>query len=164
MKRILMVILGVVVAGAFVAWWFSPTQVLQRRVSSLLDTASVPPGMSDAGRKARGAHLAKYLSRQVAVHPPESFDAPVTGSVARDTASALYSGAASYCKEITFADLTFDDVQPNGETATITFRVDAIVDLPTRRPVDGILNVDSHWEKVDGAWLLTELSWTESPR
>ncbi|MBK1826180.1 hypothetical protein [Haloferula rosea] len=164
MKRILMVLLAVVVAGAFVAWWFSPTQVLQRRVGSLLDTASVPPGMSDPGRKARGAHLAKYLARQVALDPPESFDAPVTRSVARDTASALYSGAASYCKEITFADLSFDEVLHDGDTATVSFRVDAIVDLPTRRPVDGILNVTSDWEKVDGTWLLTNIRWTESQR
>lgn len=164
MKRVLLILGGVIISAVFISWWFSPKQVLQRRVASMLDSATVPPGMSDAGRKARGAHVMNYLADQVTVMPPDGFDSRVPNQVGRDNASALYSGAAIYSKEITFTDLTFDEVSPDVDQATVRFKVDAIVDLPTRRPVDGILHVDSHWEKQNGSWLLNRLSWTESPR
>lgn len=164
MKRALSLLGVILVLGALGIWWFSPKQALMRRVRSMIETAEVPPTMIDAGRKARGTHLTKYFAKQISVNPPEGFDSPVSDRVGRDTAAALYSGAAAYSKEITFTDLKFDEVLPTGDQATVRFNVDAIVALPSRRPVDGILHVETQWEKTDGNWLLKEFSWTESPR
>lgn len=164
MKRVFSLLGLILTLGAMGIWWFSPEQTLKRRVSSMLETAEVPPSMIDAGRKARGTHLAKYLAKQISVNPPEGFDSPVSDLVNRDTASALYSGAAAYCKEITFTDLKFDQIFQAGDQATVRFNVDAIVALPSRRPVDGILHVETEWKKTDGDWLLQRFSWTESPR
>jgi len=164
MKRIVLILGGVILSVIFFTWWFSPKQVLQRRVSSMLETATVPPTMSDAGKKARGPHLSNYLATQLEITPPDDFVSPVPDVVGRDQASALYSGAAVYSKEITFTDLNFEEIQPEGTQAEVRFNVDALVDLPNRRPVDGILHVTTHWEKIEGNWLLQRFSWTESPR
>ena len=164
MKRALIVAGSLAAATLFLLWWFSAEQVLKRRIESMLSTAEVPPGMSDAGRKARGGHLAGYLAKQVHFTPPESFDLPVSSPVERDTAAALYSGAATYAKEITFTDIQVEKVAVEDGEATVNFSADTIVDLRTRRPVDGILHVYTFWKKSEEGWLLESFSWTESSR
>jgi hypothetical protein len=163
MKKIIIPAVLLAVSG-FLFWWFSAEQVLKRRVASMIDAAQVPATMSDAGRKARGTHVAKFLAKQLHLVPPEGFDLPVSDRVNRDTATALYSGAASYAKEMTFTDLHVEEVDVRDAEADVRFRVDGIIDLRSRRPVDGILHVESRWEKADGVWLLGEVSWTEGSR
>lgn len=164
MKRLL---IGLGLAAAltvFLTWWFSDAQVLKRRVGSMIETAEVPPLMSDAGRKARGGHLIQYLAKQVGFEEPEDFDLPASSPIDRQTAGALYSGAATYAKEITFTDFEVLAVEIDGDEASVKFRADTIVDLRSRRPVDGVLTVDSSWRKTDGTWLLRHFTWEESPR
>ncbi|MGB1130760.1 MAG: hypothetical protein ACPG4K_11975, partial [Haloferula sp.] len=84
--------------------------------------------------------------------------------VERDTAAALYSGASTYAKEITFTDIQVEEVAVEDGEATVNFSADTIVDLRTRRPVDGILHVDTFWKKSEEGWLLESFSWTESSR
>ncbi|BCX50190.1 hypothetical protein HAHE_40980 [Haloferula helveola] len=159
-----MVVAIAAAAVAFLLWWFSATQVLKRRVSSLIDTAVVPASMSDIGRGARGPNVAEFVAGSLEIDSPPSLAQDLGPDLNRDTVSALYSAVAKYCRSITVNDLKIQSVDVDGETATVRFSADAVVDLPDRRPVDGIVDVDSRWRKTDGKWLLERFAWTESPR
>lgn len=167
MKRIafptLVVVLLLLLAGLAV-WWFSPTEVVKRRVASFFSTAEVPATMSDIGRGARGTKVATYLAQSVTLNSPESVADEVGSTFSRDRASVMYAGVARFCREITFTDLEFTRVEITADAATVSFRIDTLVELPGRRPVDGIVVADSLWRKIDGDWLLESMRWTEEPR
>lgn len=163
MKRLL-IPAALLALGAFAFWWFSPTQVLKRRTAAFIDTANVPAKMSDIGRGARGRNLAEYLAERIRVDSPDDLEDEVGREFTRDRAAATYSMVASYCREISITDLSFSGVEIDGDQALVRFTTDTIVDLPNRRPVDGVITVESHWRKTDGDWLLEAFEWTESPR
>lgn len=163
MKCIAVPVVVLVLAG-FAFWWFSPTQVLKRRTAGFIDTARVPVSMSDLGRSARGRHLADYLAPRIEVESPENLAHEVGRTFTRDEAAALYSGVARYCREVSITKLGFVSVGFKDDKARVAFTADAIVELPNRRPVDGLVSVESRWRKVDGDWLLEAFEWTESAR
>ena len=161
------IILGVIAALVlFGLWWFSAEQVVKRRVTSLFETAEVPESMASPGRLARGTHVAKYVADRVRVRPPTDARLPISLAVpiSRDNVSQYYSATAKYARSITFEDLTFKTVEIIDDEAKVSFSIDGIVDLPSRRPVDGILHVESVWRKIEGDWLLVEFSWQEQGR
>ena len=163
-KRILSIALPLIVAALFAVWWFSPEKVVKRRVDSMLSTAEVPSSMSEVGRGARGRNLAKFLDEQVSFRPPEGFEHPFDEFITREGASSTYSAVARLCREITFTDLEFTQVSIEGDTAKVEFRVDTVVELPDRRPIDGILEVTSKWRDHGEGWVLADFSWLESGR
>lgn len=163
MKR-LIIPAAVILIASFSFWWFSPTQVLKRRTSAFIETANVPAGMGDLGRGARGRHLAGYLAPQIEVDSPQDLAAEVGRRFSRDRASELYSVVARYCRQISINDLAFDSVTVVDDAAEVLFTADAIVELPGRRPVDGLVVVESRWRKIDGEWRLEAFQWSESPR
>ena len=163
MKRLL-IPAAVLALGALAFWWFSPERVLKRRVSGFIGTAQVPASMSDIGRNARGRHLSDYFADTLTVDSPDDLDEEVGTQFTRDHAAASYSMVATYCREISITDLSFADVRIDGDDAVVRFTADAIVELPQRRPVDGLITVESHWRKTAGRWLLKSFQWNESPR
>ncbi len=163
MKRIL-IPAAVLLLGGLSVWWFSPTRVLMRRTAAFIDTANVPAGMSDIGRGARGQNLAEYLAGSIQVDSPEALAEEVGRECSRDQAAALYSAVAGYCREISITDLSFTGVSIDGDRAVVRFTADTIVDLGSRRPIDGLVTVESRWRKTDGDWLLEAFKWDEQPR
>ena len=172
MKRVGRVgIMAVVVGMAtfFAIWWFSAEQVLKRRVGDLIDAAEVSKLTSDLARQTRGQKIAGYFGKEVAVVPPGDVSGDIAGrlddgTMTRDRLVMLYSMAARGSREISFVDLEVRDVSVDGDRAEVPFRVDCVVDLDSRRPVDGLLDVQSQWVKSDDAWQIVELSWTEAGR
>lgn len=163
MKRVAIPVVVILLAGlAF--WWFSPTQVVKRRTAAFIDTANVPVSMSDLGRSARGKHVSDYLADRISVKSPEALAEEVGREFTRDQAAALYSGIARYCKEVSITDLEFQSVGIESDTALVQFTADAIVDLPNRRPVDGLVTATASWSKTEGDWLLESFEWEESAR
>ena len=163
MKR-LAIPVGILVLAGLAFWWFSPTQVLKRRTAAFIDTANVPVAMSDLGRSARGKHVSDYLANRISVKSPEALAEEVGREFTRDEAAGLYSGVARYCKEISITDLEFEAVEVDGDVASVRFTADTIVDLPNRRPVDGLITANSFWRKTDNGWLLESFEWSESAR
>jgi hypothetical protein len=164
MKRLLVSAAAILALGALAIWWFSPERVLKRRIAGFIDTANVPGSMSDLARGARGNHLADYFADRITVDSPDDLDDEVGQEFTRDEAAATYSMVASYCREISITRLAFTGIAIEGDAALVHFTADAIVELPQRRPVDGLITVESHWRKTDGGWLLESFQWTESPR
>lgn len=164
MKRLSALLVLLIAAGGLAYWWFSPAEILKRRLGNLLGSAEVSSTMSDIGRGARGPRIADYFADPVRFFPPSSLPYDLGGSLGRERLSSLYSLVAKNCREISFTDLEILEVAVEDETAEIRFRVDALVDLGSRRPADGILEVRSAWIKREGDWQIEELRWTESGR
>jgi hypothetical protein len=164
MKRVLPAIALLILIGLLLGWWFLPENVLKRRVGSLFDTASVPITMSELARSSRGPNVAEYLSMSVDIAAPENFDDRMGAHYNRDDAAAFYSATARYCRQISFLEPEFTQVRIDGESAKVALDIDTIVELPDRRPVDGILKIEMSWEKVENRWLLSKVAWEEQPR
>lgn|GEM_PF-1729886 len=165
MKRRLLPPIALLLAAAlFAVWWLLPSNVLKRRTQALLGTAEVPGNMTEIGRSARGPNVAKFLAPKVRVRPPAAFAEEVPASLRRDSVSGLYSATARYAVRIVFEDPDFEEVRVEGDHATVRFRVDAIAEFPNRTPADGIQVVETTWEKVEGDWLLTSITWEETGR
>lgn len=163
-RKFLPLALVLLVAGLFLWWWMLPANVLKRRVASLLETAEVPPGMSDIARGARGPNLARYLDRKVRIVRPDDLRDEIPEAMERDTIAAYYSAGARSCSRIEFEQPEFDEILVKGDEAHVKFRVDAVAEFPSRRPADGIQVVETSWRKVDGDWLMTEVKWQETGR
>lgn len=158
-------ILGAAVLLALGLWWFSPTQKMKRRVTGMIETANVPPGMPDIARNTRGPNLEKYLAKRLTVAVPDALDDRVPGSLKRDSAVAYYSLAARGVRQISLEDLEIEEIIFEGDDATVRFQVDAIVELPGSTPVNGILHVDSRWQRdPEEGWRMRSVSWEETGR
>ena len=61
MKRYTIPLIVLVLLGGFSVWWYSPTQVIKRKVSSLLSTLTLEASEGRAGRNFRGYALHDLL-------------------------------------------------------------------------------------------------------
>lgn len=165
MPRPLLVAAALIVALAgSLAFWFSPTQVVKRRVLAMIRTASVPESMPEIARASRGRNLSDYLAPTVRLAGPEHVDEIPQGGIDRSQIAAAYTAAAGMCRFISLEDVEFESIDVLGDSAEVRFTVDAIVQLPSSRPLDGIQHVELQWSKTDDGWRLTRASWTESGR
>ena len=164
MKKFLPPLAFIVLMGLFLSWWFDAENVLKRRVGGLFDTAEVPINMSELTRSSRGPNVADYLSDRVEIGAPKNVDDRLRDSYHRDDLAGIYSAVARSCRQITFEAPEFESIEIDGTTARIRLRIDAIVELPSRRPVDGLQIIDMAWEKPENKWLLKSVSWTETGR
>lgn len=131
----------------------------------MIQTANVPSSMGDLARKTRGTNLADYLAPQLEISEPEKIDDRIPRRISRDSAAATYTYAATAARQISLQDLEIDEIEFDDTEATVKFRLDAIVELPTRTPVNGILHVISIWEdRPNEGWRLKSLAWEEKGR
>ncbi|MEP4076903.1 hypothetical protein [Haloferula sp.] len=164
MKKFLPPIAFLILVGLFLGWWFLPANVVKRRASNLFDTAQVPATMGELARSSRGPKVAEYLSEYIAIGAPEHVDGRLRESYHRDDLAGIYSAVARGCRRISLEQPEFESVQIDGTTAKVRLRIDAIAELPSRRPVDGIQIMDMVWEKPENQWKLSSITWTETHR
>ena len=164
MRKFLPPIGFLILAGLFLAWWFQPANVLKRRIGSLFDTAEVPVTMSDLARSSRGPNVADYFAERVEIGAPDQVDERIRDSYHRDDIAGIYSAVARSCSQISIEKPEFESIEIDGSTARVRVRVDIIVELPSRRPVDGIQIMEMTWEKPENDWRLSSISWTETGR
>jgi hypothetical protein len=164
MKKFLPPLALLILIGLFLGWWFQPENVLKRRISSLFDTAEVPVTMSELARSSRGPNVAEYLGKRIEIGAPDNIDGRLRDSYHRDDLAGIYSAVARGCRQISLEAPEFESIEIEGSTARIRLRVDVIVELPSRRPVDGIQIMDMTWEKPENHWLLSSITWTETGR
>ncbi len=164
MKKFLPALGFLILAGLFLGWWFQPANVLKRRIGSLFHTAEVPVTMSDLARSSRGPNVADYLAERVQVGAPDQVDNRIRDSYHRDDIAGIYSAVARSCSQISLEKPEFESIEIAGTTAKIRLRIDIIVELPSRRPIDGIQIMDMTWEKSENDWRLSSISWTETSR
>lgn len=164
MRKLFPALALLILVGLFLGWWFSPANVLKRRVTSLFDTAEVPVTMSELARSSRGPNVAGFLTEQIEIGAPDHVDDRLRESYHRDDLAGIYTAVARGCRQISLEEPEFVSIEIDGTTAKVRLRIDIIVELPSRRPVDGIQIMDMVWEKPDNKWQLSRITWTETGR
>jgi hypothetical protein len=159
MKRLAPLIVILALLGAFGFWWFSPVQVLKRRTETLLQTVTLESGTGKALRQMGVYSLSAILADEVELDSPTIAEA--NGSFPRSEMEAAYSWLCERAKQSRFELVKFRSVKSVGQTGHVTFLVKALVELPDRRPADGIYQVTFRWQHGDGGWQLDRAEWRE---
>lgn len=166
MRRLLPALLLALALGAgFAAWWFQPEKILARRVAGLFQAANVEAEAGNLTRSTRGNALEGFLAPHVTLAGPDQAAGDYNGPQSRSSLVTLYSYAAKECRLISLEKPEIDQIALRGDQATVTARVDAVVEMPDgRRPADGIEHFTMKWRKIDGKWRLSSLLWHETAR
>ncbi len=161
MKRSAIVAIAGALLISFGIWWFSPTQVVKRRTLGLLETASLDAGSGRGVRQMAVYSMNGYLGSQVELDIPSVERA--NGSFDKSSLELGFSGLVNQAKQTKFAMREIRDISVEGGIGKVVLVVDAVVELPTYRPVDGIYEVTFEWKKGDDGWRLTRAKWVENP-
>ena len=161
MKRIALPVFAVAVFAAFLFWWFSPVQVLKRRTTNLLETLTMPPGSGSSGRQLGVYSLNALLASQVELVTETIPEA--NGSFDRSEIESGFSWLCGQSKQTRFELLRVDSVTVNGDKGVLRCDLQALVELTSRRPVDGRFDVTFEWTRSDDGWRLERATWEELP-
>jgi hypothetical protein len=159
MKRAAILALAVAVIAGFVIWWFSPTQVVKRRTMGLLDTVSMEAGSGRVTRQMGNYSVNRYLSQRVELDIPSVPEA--NGSFDRATLETGFSSLANLARQTSFQMSELRSIDVEGDLARVSLMVDALVEMPSYRPVDGLYLVNFQWRREEDGWRLVSASWVE---
>jgi hypothetical protein len=155
MKRFTPLLILLLLAGAFAFWWFSPAQMVKRRTASLLDTLTLETGTG--GRRLAVYSLNALLADEVELDVPAIPEA--NGTFARADLESAFTWLCGQAKQTRFEPLGFLSVTADGDRAAVEVSLDAMVELPGRRPLDGRYSVTFHWCHGDDGWRLCRATW-----
>jgi hypothetical protein len=156
-KRYAIPFLILAIFVAFACWWFSTTQVLKRRTETLLSTLTMQSGSSSPSRQMGGYSLNGLLAAQVGLENPVLKEAD--GTFDRTEIESAYSWLATQAKQTLFENPDYHSITVDGEKARIELSLEAMVELPTYRPVDGKYEATMDWVKEEDGWRLSHASW-----
>jgi hypothetical protein len=159
MKRIALPIFIVALLGALAFWWFSPVQVLKRRTVTLLETLTLPPGSGNSGRQLGVYSLNALLANEVELVTETIPEA--NGSFDRSELESGFSWLCSQSKQTRFELLHVESVTVNGDKGVVRCDLQGLVELSSRRPVDGRFDVTFEWVRGDDGWRLERATWEE---
>lgn len=155
MKRLAPPVIVFVVLGAFAFWWFSPRQMVKRRTATLLRTLTLEEGGS-------GRRMAVY-SLNALLAPDVELDAPgvpeAHGSFSRADIESAFTWLCGQAKQTRFEAREFHSITVDGDHATVTLTLDALVELPGRRILDGPGEATFHWRRGNDGWRLAMGGW-----
>lgn len=142
------------------AWWFSPSQVIKRRTLSLLETLTMDAGTGRAARQVGVYSLNSMLAPQVELYTPSIREA--NGTFDRGELESAYSWLSQHARQTRFTHRRFESVSITGGEGSVSFILDALVELPNFRFADGAFDVTFRWRRDDhGKWRLFSATWIE---
>ena len=162
MKRFAVPVLILVILAALVGWWFAPVQVLKRRTETLLQTLTLGAGSGKAGRQMGVYSLNALLARELELDTPTI--ARANGTFERSEMESAFSWLCEQAKQTRFELVEFDAVEIAADQGRIVCLLDALVELPAYRPVDGRYQATLQWRREDDGWRLTRAHWVEASR
>ena len=160
MKRYAIAGLLVAAMAGFAFWWFSATQVLKRRTELLLSVLTLDAGSASTSRQMGGYSLNALLASQVELENPTLKEAE--GSFERSELESAYSWLCSQAKQSHFRSEDLKSVTVTGDKAQVVLTLEAVVELPNYRPVDGRYDATLDWVKEEDGWRLVRASWKEA--
>ena len=160
MKRILIPLAIVAVIAGFLVWWFSPTQVVKRRTSRLMDVMTLSEGSSPATRQLGVYSLNALIARELVLDTPTITDA--NGIFERSQIESGFGWMAGNAKSSTLKIEKFQSITVNGDEATVKATIDAVVILSDYRPADGLYDVELDWRKEEDGWRLIRALWRDA--
>ncbi len=161
MKRYLLPVVVLVLLAAFGVWWYTPYQVVKRKVGSLLSTLTLEAGSGKAGRNLRGYTLHDLLASEVELVTPTIEEA--NGTFQRDEIDSAFSWLCNQAKQTSFVMEEVREITIDGDRAKVRLTLTGLVELPTYRPADGRYDVTFDWVKEEDAWKLTRAVWDQVP-
>ena len=162
MKRLALTALVFALFGSLIYWWFLPTQVLKRRTSQILHTLTLDAGTSRSSRQLGVYALNALLASSVQLDTPTLPDA--NGTFDRSEVESAFSWLCEQAKQSHFTLGKFHSVMIDGDQADVAFAIEALVELPGSRPVEGHYEVTFRWQLEQNAWHLTRANWMAAGR
>lgn len=162
MKRLALTILPLALLAAFAYWWFLPAQVLKRRTQRILHTLTLKAGATRTSRQLGIYSLNALLSSAVQLDTPTLPDA--NGTFDRSEVESAFSWLCDQAIQSHFELAEFHAVTIDGDQADVAFAIDALVELPSSRPVEGRYEVTFRWQLENDAWYLTRANWVAGGR
>lgn len=151
-----------VLLTAFLLWWFSPAQVLKRRTLSLLETMTMDESAGRSSRQLGVYSLNALLASEVELVTPSISQA--NGTFERADLESAFTWLCQQAQKTRFEHEHFDSVNVAGDAGEVLFLLDALVELPTYRPADGVYQVRFRWRRGDDGWRLERAEWIEVAR
>jgi len=161
MKRYIIPLAVLILLVGFSVWWYSPTQVIKRKVSSLLSTLTLEASDGRAGRNFRGYAFHDLLAPEIELTTPTIEEA--NGTFDRDELDSAFSWLCNQAKQTRFEMEDLHEITIDGDKATVKLTLTGLVELPTYRPADGTYDVTFDWEKSKDGWQLTRAVWDKVP-
>lgn len=159
MKRLAIPAAAALLLTGFLFWWFSPVQILKRRTLSLLETMTMDAGTGKSTRQLGSYTLNGLLATEVELSTPTIERA--NGTFERSEMESAFSWLCQQAKQTRFELDEFRSVEVSGDVGKVVFSLEALVELPTYRPVDGNYQVTFHWLREQETWRLTRAEWLE---
>jgi hypothetical protein len=159
MKRLSLPIVIVALLGAFAFWWFSPAQIVKRRTKTLLETLTLEAGSGRGGRHLSGYTFSALLGPVVELESPSIEQA--NGSFPRSDMESAFSWLCDEAKQSRFDLEDIHSITVDGDRAEVAFSLNALVELPSYRPADGLYEVSFQWRKEKDGWRLARATWLE---
>ena len=157
MKRFALPVVILALLGALGVWWFSPVQVVKRRSHTLLQTLTLEAGSGRGGRHLGAYTLNSLLAEEVELTAPSIQQA--NGTFARSEMESAFSWLCDQAKQTRFDLEDFHSIRVDGDQADVAFSLNALVELPSYRPADGVYEVTFHWQQEKDGWRLTRAQW-----
>lgn len=163
MRRLALPLVILALLAGFAVWWYQPVQVLKRRTRSLLTTLTLQRDDDKRARQMGVYALNGLLASQVEFEAPPTLD-QATGTFERSEVESAYAWLCDQAKVTRFKLRQFHAVTVTGDQADVTCLLDALVELPASRPVDGRFECAFHWQLEHETWHLTRAAWAETGR
>ena len=150
MKKAGFIFAAVLVLIAALFWWFSPTQTLKRKTTSLLELMNLSGG--GEARMLEVNALRGMLAENVVMEL--SFRTGLDPVVGRDDIVTGYVMLTRRIQKSRFDLHGFESIRINGDAAEVEFSVKGLVELPEIRILDGEYRMEFRWILQDGEWRL----------
>ena len=162
MKKLIIVITTAALLLVLGIWWFSSSQVVKRRTEKLLQILSFEVGEDKGGRQMGVYSLNAILASEVSLTAASIPEA--NGSFPRAEMESAYSWLGQQAKQTFFEIEKIDSIKIDEAQATVNFTIEALVELPSHRPVDGHYQVLFKWQNLKDGWRLCEAQWEKLER
>lgn len=160
MRRLLVPLVSLLLIGGFLAWWFSPTQVVKRHTKALLELLTMEQGTAGMSRIQGSFKLDRLLARKVEIEVPSIAEA--NGVFDKSEVGSAYNWLCQSARETRMKLDGIDSIGISGNKAVVVTSLNALVDMKGFRPVDGPGEATFTWQKTEDGWLLEKAVWKSS--
>ncbi len=157
MKRTLGIIVAVVVLVLAGMWWFSDRQVLGRRMEGLMEVMTFNGGANV--RVMDALSFSRMMGNEVMLDLPQRPER--TGEFSRDEMEEAYLSLRRNAKSSRFELVAIEAMEIRDGRALVRARVEAMLEMPGIRLLDGEYPVDFTWTDGADGWRLSGLRWEE---
>ena len=145
----------------FLLWWFSASQVVQRKTEGFLEVMSLGRGVGSGGRHLKVYKLNGLLAKSIDIKAP--FLGDDKRSVMRDDIESAYSWLCDTAVETKFEMDEVESISIDGDQAILQCLITALAEMPKVRSLDGQYRVIFTWNMIEDQWRLSSMNWEEAP-